>query len=186
MHRTPNIETSSYTLFSSPPEKKNGKGSTSIGPTSTSLTSLVLRSLKIRDQYLKDIYTEENLCETPARFLTLKLRWQMLWRWAKHIVQFLSIFALGGCLTSYFDRLQVTVSYQLVKSIYTFSSYGIKWNAHTQYTCILSVKWQFNILYYEFSLARKDITKDIAVWQYLALWPKKRKHILSSIDQLIL
>ena len=120
----------------------------------------MLRSLKIRDQYLKDIYTEENLCETLARFLILKLRWQMSWRWAKHIVQFLFIFALGSCSTSYFDRLQVSISYQLVKSIYTFSSYSIKQNAHNvcnqfnivlaKFKCtlclsILSVKWHFKL-----------------------------------------
>ena len=142
---------------------------------------------------MTDIYTEENLCETLARFLILKLRWQMLWRWAKHIVQFLFIFALGSCSTSYFDRLQVSISYQLVKSIYTFSSYSIKQNAHNvcyqfnivlaKFKCtlclsILSVKWHFKLFsIMNFLWPAKILQKT--VWQYLALWHKKRKHILS-------
>ena len=46
-------------------------------------------------------------------------------RSARYTVLFLSIFALGSCLTTYFDTLLVAVSYHLVKSINTFSSYRI-------------------------------------------------------------
>ena len=110
VHRKPSI----YSSFSS---QKNGKGSTSIRP--TPLTSLENK------RHLKDFYTTSS----PGCFsLALEAGRTTSKARAKHPGDEVDFYKEENpCET--LARFLI-VSYQLVESIYTFSSYRIKQNVH--------------------------------------------------------